>query len=227
MLAGKVAGVQTNPAPLNNGLATARLGLNNQAAQVSYMRPGGLNNAELKGIVKDDAGEPLPGASVRIKGTSIVTQTNSIGYFKLDSVPNNSTLSVDFIGYNKKEISVIKHDSLVIAMQPNQNALAEVVTTAYGTQHQEYQSAHPQNGWTEFKKYLKDNAKSPDGKTGKVRLSFMVNSDNSLSDFKIIKSVSAKTDSAAIDLVNNGARWQRNTNNKPEKVKLSIKFTVQ
>ncbi len=135
-------------------------------------------------------------------------------------------MSVDFIGYNKKEIAVTKRDSLVIAMQPNSSSLNEVVVVGYGKQEeQDYQAAQPAAGWGDYKKYLKDNAISPDGKTGTVKLSFMVNTDNSLSDFKIIKSVSAKTDSAAIDLVTNGPEWQKSNTGKAEKVKLRIKFT--
>src|ERR1700744_3692268 len=112
-------------------------------------------------------------------------------------------------------------------MQPNNNALSEVVVTGYGIQREkeyEYQAPQPTAGWDDYNKYLKDNAKSPDGKTGTVKVSFIVNTDNSLSDFKIIKSVSAKTDSAAIDLITNGPEWQKSNSGKAEKVKLRIKF---
>jgi CarboxypepD_reg-like domain len=202
---------------------TVANGLEGKVAGINIYK---AKDKAITGIVKDESGQPIPGASIRIKGSAIGTQTNLSGYFKLDSVPNKSTLSVDFIGYNKKEVAVTKRDSLVIAMQPSDQSLNEVVVVGYGTRkEQEYQRAQPAAGWDDYKKYLKDNAISPDGKTGTVKLSFVVNTDNSLSDFKIIKSVSATTDSAAIALVTNGPDWQKSNTGKAEKVKLRIKFT--
>ena len=178
----------------------------------------------IKGVVTDDAGQPLPGATVKIKGSNTGTVTDVKGQFTLHltTLGAGTILVVDYIGFERKNITAGKSDSLVIAMQPNSNALSEVVTTAYGVQQQ--LPARPNGGWNEFKKYLKDNAQSPDGKTGAVKLSFMVNADNSLSDFKIINSVSAKTDSVAIELIKTGPEWLKNTNNKPEQVKVKIKF---
>jgi hypothetical protein len=232
-LPGKAEGVQTNPAPfshqLNNEIVSSNLSLNKAAKPLTYnsagIKPDDFKSNQLTGVVKDETGAPLPGASVKVKGTSIITQTDANGKFTINSLPDNTVLNVGFLGYTTKEIAANKRDSLVIAMQPNQNELAEVVTTAYGiSKSRKYQPAHPKNGWDEFEKYLTDNAISPDGRTGTVKLSFTVNPDNSLSDFKIIKSISAKTDSAAIDLVTDGPNWQRATSGKAEKVKLSIKF---
>jgi hypothetical protein len=234
LLKGKADGVDIKPAPssneYNHELADAKLRLNPNIKQSTYANPGAKPDSfysnELKGLITDETGAPLPGATVRIKGTNIAVQTDAAGKFKINLLPDNSTLNIGFIGYTSKEIQPNKRDSLVIAMQPNQDQLADVVvTTAYGVKRKtQNHPALPGNGWAEFKKYLMENAISPDGKTGSVKLSFIVNTNNALSDFKIIKSVSAKTDSAAIDLLNDGPRWQSNTNGKPETVKLSIKF---
>lgn len=187
----------------------------------------GIKRKAITGIVKDNTA-PLPGVSVKIKGTNIAAVTDANGKFTLPSVPDKAVLDLAFVGYEKKEINANNRDSLVIAMQPNNNSLNEVVIVGYGTRkEQEYQPAQPAAGWDGYKKYLKDNAISPDGKTGTVKLSFMVNTDNSLSGFKIINSISAKTDSAAINLVTNGPDWQKSNTGKPEKVKLRIKFTAK
>jgi hypothetical protein len=184
-----------------------------------------VNTNTIKGVVTDDTGQPLPGATVKIKGTSTGTVTDVKGKFTLHlATPvSGAILVVDYIGYARKDIAIGKSDSLVIAMHANGNALSEVVTTG-AQQEQQQLPARPNGGWDEFKKYLKDNAQSPDGKTGTIKLSFMVNPDNSLSDFKIINSISAKTDTAAIELIKTGPEWLKNTNNKPEKVKVRIKF---
>jgi outer membrane biosynthesis protein TonB len=85
-------------------------------------------------------------------------------------------------------------------------------------------NAHPNAGWSSFRKYLKENAHSPDGKTGVVKLSFMVDNNGAISDIKITKGLSQVTDQAAINLINDGPDWVGNTNRQPEKVSLKIKF---
>ena len=57
------------------------------------------------GIVYDETGEPLPGASVRVPGTRIGTSTNIDGEFSLAGVKNGATVTVSFIGY--KPLNVI------------------------------------------------------------------------------------------------------------------------
>lgn len=79
-------------------------------------------------------------------------------------------------------------------------------------------SAHPQIGWDGFGKYVNDNAISPDGKTGVVKLSFVVNANGSLSGFKIDKSLSDAADKAAIDIVKTGPSWAYAAANSQSKV---------
>jgi len=184
-------------------------------------------NNTVFGIVRGkDDGLPIPGVSVQIKGTDIAALTDVAGRFKLNSVPKGAVLNFKYIGYAAQEVPLTKkQDSLVIAMQPNNQALSEVVVVGYGEKkEQEYQPALPAAGWSDYNKYLKNNAISPDGKTGTVKLSFIVNTDNSLSDFTIIKSVSPKTDSTAIALIQHGPVWNRSTDNKPKKIRLKINF---
>ena len=218
------ASVQTiSPGMVDKDISAAPGKLEGKVAGVMVSK---AKNKALTGIVKDESGQPIPGASIKVKGTNVGVVTDANGKFTLPAVSDKAILDLAFIGYEKKEVAVNKRDSLVIAMQPSGEALSEVVVVGYGSQkEQDYQAAQPAAGWSDYKKYLKDNAISPDGKTGTVKLSFVVNTDNSLSDFKIIKSVSAKTDSAAIDLVTNGPDWQKSNTGKAEKVKLRIKFT--
>jgi cytoskeletal protein RodZ len=208
----------TNPIPNKN--AAAPLGLEGKVAGLQITP---IDTKPVTGVVKDETGAVLPGAKVQVKGTHIFTQTNADGKFMLPAVADKAVLDITFVGYLPAEVKAKKTDSLVIAMQPSNQSLNEVVTVGYGTI--KANPARPASGMDSYNDYLKNGALSPDGKTGTVRLSFIVNMDNSLSDFKIIKSVSAKTDSAAIQLVKTGPNWYRNTNNKPQKVKLKIKFT--
>jgi hypothetical protein len=232
-LSGQVAGVRVNPAPNNDPLGKAiladKLNLNRQGAQLGYntstIKASDINTSALKGLVKDETGTPLPGVTVRVKGTNIATQTDMNGKFSINLVPDNTVLNLGFIGYTTREVPVNKRDSLVIAMQPTGQSLNEVVVVGYGKKDEEYHAAQPRNGWSDLSSYLKDNAHSPDGKVGIVKLSFIVNPDNSLSDFKVLKSVSAKTDSTAINLITDGPGWYASSNGKPERVRVRIKFT--
>ena len=88
------------------------------------------------GVVKDDTGETLPGASVIIKGTSKGTITDLNGKFSL-SVPNpNSTvLKISYIGMKNFELAIKggQTKDLQIKLESNSNQLNEVVAIGYGS----------------------------------------------------------------------------------------------
>ncbi|GIV35611.1 MAG: SusC/RagA family TonB-linked outer membrane protein [Chitinophagales bacterium] len=84
----------------------------------------------ISGTVKDDQGQPLPGATVFVKGNpSVGTVTDENGSFTL-VVPEGATLVVSFVGYQEAEIAVGNQTSVSVALKPM--SLGEVVVTAYG-----------------------------------------------------------------------------------------------
>jgi len=85
-------------------------------------------------------------------------------------------------------------------------------------------AAHPKAGWDNFEKYLSTEAVAPDGKTGDVRLSFMVAPNGSLGDFKVRGSLDKQADQKAIELLKNGPSWTGSTNKRPSEVNLSVSF---
>lgn len=91
-------------------------------------------NLKTGGVILDkETNEPLIGATVLLKGTGSGTATDLDGNFSI-SVPNGSTLSITYLGYNSQEV-VVKDESLVkILMVPNNKYLQEVVVVGYGTQ---------------------------------------------------------------------------------------------
>lgn len=85
----------------------------------------------ISGTVKDDQGQPLPGASVYVKDNPTVgTVTDANGSFTL-TVPEGATLVVDFVGYQQQVIPVGTQTSLEVSLKPM--GLEEVVVTSYGT----------------------------------------------------------------------------------------------
>jgi len=97
----------------------------------------GLNaqGLQIKGVVTSaDDGQPVPGVSVFVKGTTIGTMTDLTGYYSLNNVPANSTLVFSFVGMTAQEIVVTESTTLNIVMASDVELIDEVVVVGYGTQ---------------------------------------------------------------------------------------------
>ncbi len=181
-------------------------------------------------VISADDGQPIPGASVKIAGTAEGIQTDVNGNFKIRGDSSRSKLSINFVGYQPKQVSARNRDSLQnIRLMPSSSSLSEVVVTSYSAQRSSTAdtvntNAHPKAGWASFRKYLKDNAISPDGKKGTVKLTFTVNSDGTISDIKIAKGISIATDQKAVELLNNGPDWEGAKSGNPENVSIRVSF---
>src|SRR6188508_3246926 len=60
----------------------------------------------VKGVVKNDAGEVLAGATVTIKGTKTFITTKNDGTFELKNVPEEAVLTVSYVGHVRTEIKL-------------------------------------------------------------------------------------------------------------------------
>jgi len=88
----------------------------------------------INGIVKDEKGAPLIGATVKFENSMNGTVTDVNGKFEIPaSRYKNDPLKVTYIGYNEKKLD-ITNDNISIEMEPNSLALSEVVVVGYGTQ---------------------------------------------------------------------------------------------
>jgi len=86
---------------------------------------------QVTGVVTDQSQVPLPGVSVRIKGTNQGTSTNDNGQYGL-TAPTNATLVFTYTGYVKQEIPINGRNTINIQLQEDNNELNEVVVTALG-----------------------------------------------------------------------------------------------
>lgn len=91
------------------------------------------NAGTCTGTVTDNDGEPLPGATVRVEGTSIAASTNIDGQFNLKGVKQGAKLIVSYVGYDQTTV-VWNGGAIEIVMSANSNALDEVVVVGYGVQ---------------------------------------------------------------------------------------------
>ena len=86
----------------------------------------------VKGVVVDDKGEPVIGATVMVKGSTNGTITDFDGNFILNDVSSNASLIVSYVGYVTETISVNGKSSFKIVMKEDAKTLEEVVVIGYG-----------------------------------------------------------------------------------------------
>ena len=77
-------------------------------------------------------GQPVSGASVLVKGTSIGTQTKADGTFSLNAPASATTIVISYVGYATQEL-LIGSGSMSISLIQSSSALNDVVVVAYGT----------------------------------------------------------------------------------------------
>lgn len=89
----------------------------------------------LSGTVMDDAGTPMPGATIVEKGSANGAVSDFDGSFSLTVSGSDSTILVSYVGYNSLEISANDFtDNMVITLTESSSALDEIVVTGYGRQ---------------------------------------------------------------------------------------------
>lgn len=98
-----------------------------------YAQNKSETSGKVQGLVRDQAGQPLVGASIIIKGTTIGTVANDNGFFTIQAQPN-SVLVISMLGYESKEIQVGSKTSLKIVLAEDLKTLDEVVVVGYGVQ---------------------------------------------------------------------------------------------
>ncbi|WP_419801566.1 SusC/RagA family TonB-linked outer membrane protein [Mucilaginibacter sp.] len=90
--------------------------------------------APVTGSVKDSVtAEPVIGASIIVKGTTVGTQTDANGNFRINAA-NGSVLVIRYIGYTEQQITVRNNGPVNIRLGSSSRSLNEVVVVSYGTQ---------------------------------------------------------------------------------------------
>lgn len=87
----------------------------------------------VSGKVTDTAGQPLPGVTVVVKGTTQGTVTNADGEYSLTNIPANATLLFSFVGMKTQEVVVGSQANILVVMEEDAIGIEEVVAIGYGT----------------------------------------------------------------------------------------------
>jgi TonB-linked SusC/RagA family outer membrane protein len=89
---------------------------------------------DVSGVVKNTMGEPMPGVTVVLKGTSKGVITNNDGSYTLTDVPENGTLVFSFIGMRTQEVDISSNARINVTMKEDIIGLDEIVAVGYGVQ---------------------------------------------------------------------------------------------
>lgn len=92
---------------------------------------------KFKGKISDTGGDPLPGATVQIKGSTKGVIADMDGNFEFDDCPVNSMLVISYIGMETLEMKFTGQKSLNIVLQPKVDELEEVTVVAFSKQKKE------------------------------------------------------------------------------------------
>lgn len=95
-------------------------------------KPAAVNFQVSGTVMSEVTGEPLSGASVKLKGTSAGTATDESGSFSLLVPDEGGVLVISYIGYESTEITVTRPSNLNIRLKQKENSVDEVVVVGYG-----------------------------------------------------------------------------------------------
>ena len=101
---------------------------------ISSMESLSSQQKTLTGKVTDQSGQPLPGVTVLVKGTTNGSVTSPDGIYSISGLPENATLTFSFIGMKTQDVAVGNQTTLDVTMSVDAIGIEEVVAIGYGTQ---------------------------------------------------------------------------------------------
>ncbi len=87
---------------------------------------------KITGRVTAPNGDPVPSATVKIKGTSVATSSDVNGYYSI-LAPDNATLIISSVGYNDVELAIKGRKDINVTLTISEKVLDQVVVIGYGT----------------------------------------------------------------------------------------------
>ncbi len=140
-------------------LSPLYLSYNNYAVRREKKTPanqpalGYSNNGKVEGIIRDEDGEPLIGATIFVRGASVGTVTDIDGKYSLMLPEGTESIIISYIGFETQEIELQGAGKLDVSLKSDVALLEEVVVTGYGVQGSSAGvSNSPRSGPTSIKK---------------------------------------------------------------------------
>ena len=92
--------------------------------------------APIKGVVRDETGQPLAGVTISVKGAQTTIRTDAEGRFSLDTKVGD-ILIFSYVGLTTKEVTVTGISDLAIELAGGSKSLNAIIVTALGIKHTE------------------------------------------------------------------------------------------
>ncbi len=93
-----------------------------------------IQERTITGTITDENGQPMPGASVQVKGASIGAVSDFDGNYTIKAPDNATTLVFTYLGYLSQEIAIAGKSVVDVQLSPDINTLEQIVVVGYGTQ---------------------------------------------------------------------------------------------
>jgi TonB family protein len=193
---------------------------NQYQARIAYnYNPKGLTGRILN--AKGDSG--ITGVTVSLGDYG--TTTDDAGYFKLpvqEKSADKQLITASAPGYQSQSI-IVKSKSAFVKMQLRKSTDTSLTWANIASSNKPV----PVGGFDQFEKYLASHVQYPTGLTisGKVRVSFLVQEDGTLTDFKVIKKLQPACDDEAIRVIRSGPAWMPASGEKATRVKVDVMFS--
>jgi TonB-linked SusC/RagA family outer membrane protein len=117
---------------LKNSIASRRnvllISLFNLIAIFSFAQ----NNFPVTGKITDNAGSPIQGVTVQVKGAKIASSTDAAGTFSINAPSGNSVLVFSSVGFTSKEIPIENKAQVNVTLSASDNTMDQVVVIGYG-----------------------------------------------------------------------------------------------
>lgn len=178
----------------------------------------------LDGLLGSTDVQPLAGTLVKIKDmTRNGAITSRDGNVSLQAQDKDVLVSSSN-GYQSREVKAGRRDSGQVSLQPAQPSVSEIIVMDYKASNKAAGAkAEPLMGWKAYGGYLA-HIPSPDGRTGQVKLTFTVDPNGNLNNFKVTESLGNINDQEAINLIKKGPAWHGSTSGKNEQVSVKVNF---
>lgn len=92
-----------------------------------------FQQTKVTGTVTNQQGDPLPGVTIIVKGTTTGTLTDAFGKYSISDVTSNTTLIFSFVGMATQEIAINGQTSIDVALKEEAIGLNDVIVVGYGT----------------------------------------------------------------------------------------------
>lgn len=215
-----IAQAPVRPPDSGNGVVVVEFGSQRKAAVTGNIsiRGVGTDTAATRsrlitGRVVAQNNTSLPGVSVLLEGTGQGTSTDVDGNFTLEVPKGQQELVVSLIGYETDTVRLNQHaDQLLLAMQPAEQGLDEVVVVGFSGKKRKQVSPTPVIGKEAYEKYLADSLRYPEEALemhieGEVVVGFTVRGSGQPANFRVLRPLGYGCDEEAIRLIKQGPDW--------------------